>query len=122
MQPPHPKRSLGNLSAVNIPPAPLRSALVSGPQLGSGSAAYPFGYQAPLELHQRKRSIALIPNRFSVAAQQHEEFLRQWQLQQRGGKHKKLFSRAATLDYEGDSDEYEEEFLEYPEVCSKYLI
>lgn len=109
-----PKRSLGNLSAVNIPSAsvPLRSALVA--QTSAQQQAYPFAYQAPMELHQRKRSIALIPNKFTVAGQQHEEFLKRWQEQQRGGKHKKLFSRAATLDYEGVEDE--EEFEEYPEV------
>jgi hypothetical protein len=105
-----PKHSIGNISNINIPPSsmPLRSALASS----STQQAYPFNYQAPLELHQRKRSIALIPNKFSVAAQQHEEFLRQWKEQER---HKKLFSRAATLeDYEADGEEAD--YLDYPEV------
>jgi hypothetical protein len=103
-----PKRSLGNLSAVGMPStaATLRSALTSQQQ----QQAYPFGYQAPLELYQRKRSIALLPNK-SVAAQQHEQFLRDWQHR---GKQKNLFSRAATLDYEAN-DYYEEEEY-YPEV------
>lgn len=107
-----PKRSLGNLSAVGIQPpttAAIRSALTSQQQ------AYPFGYQAPLELHQRKRSIALIPN-VSAAAEQHKQFLKEWE---RRGKHKNLFLRASTLDYEADFEEDEEY---YPEVIVTFIF
>lgn len=98
-----PKRSLGNLSGAQPPTvAAIRSALTSQQQ----QQAYPFNYQAPMELHQRKRSIALIPNKFSVAAQQHQQFLKDWEQR---GKQKKLFSRAATLDYEGE--DYDEALI-----------
>jgi hypothetical protein len=105
-----PKRSLGNLS--NVPHSTsLRPALTS--QQSQQHQAYPFQYQAPLEIHTRKRSIALnLKN--SVASQQHEAFLKQWEQR---GKHKKLFSRSATLDYEADNDAEEEYWEEhYPEV------
>lgn len=100
-----PKKSLGNLSVTGTQP-PIASSMRSYQQ-----PAYPFGYQAPLELHQRKRSIALIPGQFSVAVKQHEEFLKLWQQR---GKQDRLFSRTATLDCETDDDD-EEEF-DYPEV------
>ncbi|KAI6181393.1 hypothetical protein M3Y98_00824600 [Aphelenchoides besseyi] len=85
-----PKRSLGNLAQ---PKRSIPFATTPTP------AAYPFPYQAPLQTYDRRKSLVLNPiSKFSVAEQQHQQFLKQWQ--RRHGR---------TLDYDDRNydDEYE---------------